>query len=209
MNEYEFINFVGAPFAGKTTLSKKFLEKIMFAYYSSGDHFRQIKDSPDENKTSIELIVTGLMKNKEYVSDDIAVNLFAEKIKNMTENSEYNPSTQYIITDGMPRTVPQISLVGKVGKIIATVYVDVSEDLDEMTSIALERLENSGRSRYDDTPEGVIKRTKQFFNLSLGMVKEYEKTGILYTIKNTGTLQEFESRAENLIQTILENAKKH
>jgi adenylate kinase len=112
--------FVGPPGAGKGTQAARVADRIGIPHVSTGDMFRDHVS----RGTELGMRVDSIMKEGDYVPDEITVEMLGERI------AESDASEGFIL-DGFPRTVGQVeALDGLIGRhgLDTVVVFDVDED---------------------------------------------------------------------------------
>lgn len=115
---------LGAPGAGKGTVGKALAKKINAKYIATGDVFRHII-STDDNELGKE--IKKYMEKGELVPDELAIKIFTDEILPKDLNCN-------MILDGYPRTETQAKnfdefLSNKNLKINSAINIDVSNEL--------------------------------------------------------------------------------
>ena len=125
------IVFLGLPGSGKGTQSRILQRRYNANLISTGDIFRNIAKSDDD----IAKYINELISNGELVPDDLVLSLVEQKI------AGFIGSANYLIFDGLPRTVKQAealdNLMAKLGVSIDLVVQFLLKDkiiIDRLTS---------------------------------------------------------------------------
>ncbi|CZE49221.1 adenylate kinase [Campylobacter geochelonis] len=178
---------IGAPGSGKTTDASLIAQMNQsVTHYSTGDLLRaEVASGSELGKT-----IDGFISNGNLVPLEIVVNAIVSAIKN-TEND-------YIIIDGYPRSVEQMSKLDEVLKLntdihlISVIEVDVSEE------VAKDRV--LGRARGADDNEEVFKnRMKVYLEPIAAIRKFYTDKGIYQNINGERTVEEIVADMNELI----------
>ena len=198
--------FLGAPGAGKGTISKLLLEKITLAHISTGDLLRaQVAAGTDLGKEAEKL-----MKAGQLVPDEIVSGMVKDRI--MQADCEAG-----FILDGFPRTVNQADLLARAleaaGKeLTKVIYLQVEDDV--LIKRLTARLNCKGcdaiynklfmppaqegicdkcgaelYQRSDDSLETAKSRLEVFYRQTRPLIEYYEKSGKLCTISNMESAQ--------------------
>ncbi|MGX9358105.1 adenylate kinase [Mycoplasma sp. 773] len=104
--------FIGAPGAGKGSLSKLLVEKFGYFQLSTGDMFRQ----EIKNKTELGLKIKNILESGKYVDDNITNQLVENKLTSLV-----NEKIPFIL-DGFPRTIDQAEFLDTLEK--KGIYID-------------------------------------------------------------------------------------
>ena len=147
---YRTALLLGAPGAGKGTQGKIIGSIPGFFHLSSGDLFRMLDVNSELGKIFYEYSSHG-----ELVPDDITIRIWKENISNPKGPSPYEPNTDLLILDGIPRNVNQAGLMDKYIDVLKVIHL-VCEDLEPL--IARLRGRAIKEDRADDAREEVIRR---------------------------------------------------
>ncbi len=191
--------FIGAPGAGKGTISAALKDKFPFAHISTGDLLRaEIKSGSKLGEEAAGLIAKG-----QLVPDEIVTAMVGERLKQ-------DDCANGFILDGFPRTIRQAELLADTlkaqGKTLdAVVYFQVSDDLILQRLTARMSCSKCGEiynkifmppaqegvcdkcqgeltQRPDDTLETAQKRLKVFYDSTQPLIDFYSNLNLLETI---------------------------
>ena len=146
---YQTVLLFGAPGAGKGTQGRILGTIPGFYHFACGDVFRQIDISSELGKIFYEYSSRG-----ELVPDETTVKMWAESIHARTVLSDYKPSKDLLILDGIPRTEEQARIMDRhidVSRVIHLVCNDQEAMFERMKRRALKE------NRLDDADEKVIR----------------------------------------------------
>lgn len=179
---------LGAPGAGKGTISQYLIEKYNFAQISTGDLIREEINSGSElGKKIKEITISGGL-----VDSNTVYSLITNKIKTLTS------AGKSIIFDGFPRNVEQAIWLDGVLNIDQVMYLDcpLNVILERLTTRRVcpackytTNIRNDKQAaegicakcggkleiRPDDNPETIGKRYKTFVDNNQGIVDHYGK----------------------------------
>jgi adenylate kinase len=186
------IILLGKPGAGKGTLSQE-LEKQMpnLHHVSTGDIFR----ANIKNKTKLGLKIISILKNGDYVPDDVT----NEVLKNAIANFHS------FLLDGYPRTINQAQFLDSICKIDNVVLLDVTKDtiikrlssrfICETGKHIFNTIGNKPKvagicdfdqtplhKRKDDLPKAIVERLNIYDEKTLPLIEYYKKQGKLITL---------------------------
>ena len=194
--------FVGAPGAGKGTISAVMLEKYPFVHISTGDILR------DEVKRGTELgqQASVLMKEGKLVPDELVCGMVKNRL------AEPDCADGFIL-DGFPRTIPQADRLDAVlselgSKVDCVVYLKVEDEIllqrltarlncrgcdciynklfmPPKTEGICDKCGSELFQRADDSLETAQNRLSVFHQQTQPLIDYYEKRGLLYTCKCT------------------------
>jgi adenylate kinase len=188
---------IGPPGAGKGTQAKKIVEKFEIVHLSTGDMFREVKESNE--------VVSKLLTFGELVPDVVVVNM----VKNRLLKDDIKKG---FLLDGFPRTLNQaqelnIILEKENIKIDSVIFIDLKFE-EAIKRISGRRVCSCGASynmaflppkkegkcdacnkdliqRDDDKEEIVKKRFNIYENQTKPLIEYYKNKGLLIEIDGT------------------------
>lgn len=170
--------FIGPPGAGKGTQAERVAERLGIPHISTGEMFR----FHVTQGTPLGLRVDEIMKNGEYVPDEITVAMLAQRLDQADAANGY-------ILDGFPRTAGQVSsldeLIGDEG-LDRVIIFEVDEE--ELISRLL------ARGREDDTEETIRNRFNVYLEQTQPLLDIYDERGLTGSVDGTGRLEEVTER---------------
>jgi adenylate kinase len=189
----------GPQGSGKGTQADLLSEKYHLAHIETGQIFREIgrEDSPLGRK------IKDLNDRKEMIPDEVTVEVLREKL-------EVVPVDMGIILDSAPRTVGQVEPIEQMLAELArpidkAIYIALpyEESILRITKRYactvcyrhfvigkhIQGMEDVCPTcggpimqRGDDTPEGVAKRLKTFYEVTIPVIEEYRQRGMLIEV---------------------------
>ena len=194
--------FLGAPGAGKGTISNVLIAKYGVAHISTGDILRAevAKGTPAGKEAAV------IMKAGKLVPDEL--------VCSMVKNRLAEPDCEKgFILDGFPRTIPQAdrlaAVLAELGKEIDyAIYLKVEDDvllqrltarlncrgcdaiynklfMPPKTEGVCDKCGSELFQRADDSLETAQNRLAVFHQQTQPLIDYYEQRGLLYTCKNT------------------------
>ncbi len=194
--------FLGAPGAGKGTISNVLIAKYGVAHISTGDILRAevAKGTPAGQEAAV------IMKAGKLVPDEL--------VCAMVKNRLAEPDCENgFILDGFPRTIPQAdrlaAVLAELGKEIDyAIYLKVEDDvliqrltarlncrgcdaiynkifMPPKTEGVCDKCGSELFQRADDSLETAQNRLAVFHQQTQPLIDYYEQRGLLYTCKNT------------------------
>ena len=194
--------FLGAPGAGKGTISNVLIAKYGVAHISTGDILRAevAKGTPAGQEAAV------IMKAGKLVPDEL--------VCSMVKNRLAEPDCEKgFILDGFPRTIPQAdrlaAVLAELGKEIDyAIYLKVEDDvllqrltarlncrgcdaiynklfMPPKTEGVCDKCGSELFQRADDSLETAQNRLAVFHQQTQPLIDYYEQRGLLYTCKNT------------------------
>lgn len=191
-DKYDAILIFGPPGAGKGTHGKKLGELEKYFYFSTGDMFRNVDTS-----TEIGAIVKYYMDKGELVPDGLTLKLFDITIQRDVYDGRYNPQTQFLLLEGIPRNVEQVPPINQRGNVSQIVYLDAPDD------VLIERIRQRAieEKRPDDQDPKIIQnRLNVYREKTLPVLREYDSTLVLKIDASGGVDEVYQSILEKLIR---------
>jgi adenylate kinase len=169
---------LGPPGAGKGTQAERLVKRLSIPQLSTGEMLRAAVAA----KTPVGLRAKDIMNRGELVSDDIVVQIVADRI-------EEQDAKKGFILDGFPRTVAQAEallsmLTQKKLKLDAVLEFKVDEPalVDRVVKRAKEAAERGEPVRNDDNPEVFKTRLEAYRAQTKPLVDYYRSKGALKSI---------------------------
>ena len=163
---FKSILIYGPPGVGKGTVCKCLSVSESVVHVSTGEIFRGL----DPNSKIGKLVKSYLDKGN-LIPDDVTIDVWHEFVENKIKKNEYIPSKQYLLWDGIPRTLKQASLLEKYIKVEYVLVLemkDITKLIDRIKKRAV--IEN----RTDDLNESVPEnRMKIYLNDTVKLLKHY------------------------------------
>jgi adenylate kinase len=212
----KIIVLIGAPGAGKGTQARLLQERRSIPQISTGDMFREMKNSDTKIAREVQLTMASGM----LISDELTFKVVHERTSREDCKSDY-------VLDGYPRTQVQAeqleSLATEQDKVIVAIEVDLPrpELMKRLTgrrsckvcgeifniyskppvscSRSLCDLNVNLEHRADDNEESVIVRLATYDALTKPLLDYYSKSGRLQKIDGNGELEEIYSKVSQLI----------
>jgi len=206
---------LGAPGAGKGTISEMVQKKYLIPQLSTGDLLREAV----KNKISLGLSAKQFMDRGELVPDELVLKLLQQRI------AKADCSKGFIL-DGFPRNIAQAESLAKLG-----IVVDKVLNFNVKEKIILERL--TGRrtckdcgaifhiknmppkvkdicdkcggplyQREDQKPEVIKERLKTYNEQTAPLVERYKKKNLLADIDASPAPEKIFSEVEKVLKTI-------
>ena len=170
----------GAPGSGKGTQSDKLIEHYHLFHISTGDVLRDHM----RRGTELGMIAKGYIDQGQLVPDELIIDLLDQVLD---ENQE--STTQGVIFDGYPRTIPQAEaleglLAERGTQVDAVVGLEVPDE--ELIKRILLRGQMSGRA--DDNEETARKRLEVYYNQTSPLKAYYQEQGKYLAINGLGSI---------------------
>ncbi len=149
-DKYKSILLVGPPGSGKGTHGKWLGNLLGFVHVASGDLFRALDKNSELGKIFVEYSSKGLL-----VPDDFTVRLWEDHMKRMVAAKKFNPATDTLVLDGIPRNVAQAKMMDPHLDVQKIIVIRVEHGLEEIVQRMKLRAEKEGR--HDDANEATIR----------------------------------------------------
>ncbi len=176
MNYRTFLLF-GAPGSGKGTQGKILGAIPNFYHFSCGEVFRTLTPDSELGKIFLDHSSRG-----ELVPDEPTIRLWRQNIEGAERFGRFNPDTDTLILDGIPRNPNQAKILGTTLNVKAIFYLscpDMSKLVARMQRRALRE------NRLDDANLDVIKMRLETYERETKPVLEYYGADLVRTIDST------------------------
>jgi adenylate kinase len=163
--KYQAILLFGAPGSGKGTQGKILSAIPGFFHTATGDIFRSL-----DLQSEVGRIFWDYSSRGELVPDEFTINLWKNYVKGMEMTNQFHPETEFIVMDGIPRSVRQAELLDDVIDVVKVIYL-VCADMNKM----VERLRRRAlkENRIDDANDEVIRRRLEVYERNTKPVLDY------------------------------------
>ena len=177
--KYKSILLLGAPGAGKGTQGKMLAGLPGFYHSSSGDIFRALDHDSEMGRTFLHYSNRG-----ELVPDHFTVDLWKQHMKGVERASKFNPATDILILDGIPRNVAQARMLDDTVDVAKVIYLQC-QDMTKM----VQRLKGRAlkENRVDDANEHVIRNRLEVYAKSTEPLVNYYPPEKLARVEATQT----------------------
>ena len=180
---------IGKPGAGKSTVSKRLLEKKQLGYFSTGDIFRGLADN---SKHPLAKKVKEILANGEFVDDETVLELVRHELDSVDLTGK-----EGVLVDGFPRTEKQLALFKeKVDKPYKFLYCSVD------TEVAVKRLLDRKEDRADDNEETIKTRVREFEERTVPVIRLAAENNKLFEIDNSSSFQELHQKLDQIINKL-------
>ncbi len=153
---YKSVLLFGAPGTGKGTQGAILGAVPGFFHMSSGDMFRALDKESELGREFLKYSTKGLL-----VPDEFTVRLWSAHTKGLVESSSFEPASNCLVLDGIPRTAKQCGLMEGRIEVLKVLHLTIA-DRDELIGRLKKRALSSGRP--DDADESVIRRRLKVYD---------------------------------------------
>ncbi len=163
---FQSVLLVGPPGVGKGTQGKLLSHIPGIFHISSGDMLREL----DENSEYGQLFQKHATKGK-FVPDEATIRIWKDYVWSKIEQKVYDPQTDLLVLDGIPRSIAQAELLSPYINVIKILFM-VCEDREVM----FERIRGRAlkENRKDDADELVVRdRWNVYKQLTEPMIDYY------------------------------------
>jgi adenylate kinase len=166
---------LGAPGCGKGTQGKTLGTMLGFAHVASGDLFRALDKNSELGKIFVEYSSKGLL-----VPDDFTVRLWNDHMNRMVAAGKFNPQTDTLVLDGIPRNVAQAKMLDPYIEVAKLVVLSVDRDREEV--VRRLKLRATKEGRLDDAKEEVVRRRLEVYDKETAPVLSYYPAKLRVTV---------------------------
>jgi len=158
---------------GKGTNAKAVGTLPGYLHFSTGDMFRSlVARVKDGSASELELRIDKIMKSGALVDDETTVKLARENLETEVRQGRFNPETDYLLLDGLPRNVEQAKMIEPFIEVLGVLHITADRQ------VAIERI--TGRARLegrkdDQDAEAVGRRLDIFYENAAKILAYYDK----------------------------------
>jgi len=158
---------------GKGTNAKAVGALPGYLHFSTGDMFRALVARVKEGTASeLEKQIDQIMKSGGLVDDETTVKLARENLEAAVSRGSFDPETDYLLLDGLPRNVVQAEMIEPFIEICGVLHVTAARE------VAVARI--TGRAikegrKDDQDAEAVGRRLDIFFENAARILAYYDK----------------------------------
>ena len=169
----------GSPGAGKGTQGTILGSIPTYLHVSSGDLFRNLRVQNPIGQTFLNYASKG-----QLVPDEPTIKLWHDDIENRIRNGIFNPETDTLLLDGIPRNAAQAQLLDDKLNVVGVLNL-FCKDLD----IMVERLQVRAlrENRLDDANLDTIRNRLEVYEAETRPVLEHYGDDLVHTIDSTQT----------------------
>ena len=169
----------GSPGAGKGTQGIILGNILTYLHVSSGDLFRNLQIQNPLGQTFLDYAGKG-----QLVPDKPTIKLWHDDIENRIRNGIFNPETDTLLLDGIPRNAAQAQLLDDKLNVVGVLNL-FCKDLD----IMVERLQARAlrENRLDDANLDTIRNRLEVYEAETRPVLEHYGDDLVHTIDSTQT----------------------
>ncbi|HUU29076.1 MAG TPA: nucleoside monophosphate kinase [archaeon] len=172
MSRFKTFLMFGPNGIGKGTNAKAVGTLPGYLHFSTGDMFRALVARVKKGTASeLELRIDGIMKSGGLVDDETTVKLARENLEAAVRDGSFNPETDYLLLDGLPRNVEQANMIGSFIEVCGILHVTAKREVAVARITGRAKLE--GR-KDDQDAEAVGRRLDIFFENAARILSYYD-----------------------------------
>jgi adenylate kinase len=175
--KYRSILLFGAPGAGKGTQGKILGTIPRFFHCACGDVFRSLTATSPLGRTFIEYTGRG-----ELVPDEPTVLLWRQFIGNCERTEQFNPATDTLVLDGIPRNLHQAEMLDDTLDVRAIFYLHCANFEDMVERLQKRALKEN---RLDDANVEVIRRRLKIYDKETKPLLKFYGRKLVHRIDST------------------------
>lgn len=177
---YKTVLLFGAPGAGKGTQGQLLGNIPGFYHLSTGDMFRSLDCESEMGRTFARYSEKG-----ELVPDELTIKLWDCYTKELIEAGAYDPSTQLLVLDGLPRTIEQAKLIEPMLDVLGVLHLNAANKQEMVTRLRERALK---QNRADDAKEEVIRNRLEIYERDTRPVLDQYASSLVHEIDAMGTM---------------------
>jgi adenylate kinase len=170
----------GPPGAGKGTVGVKLTSVCPeFYHLSSGDIFRGLSPESESGRVFFQYSTQGKL-----VPDQVTIDICGRYIEGLINTNKFNPASQILLLDGLPRTPEQAEILRSRVEVIRIYQLELPDE-NEIIRRILGRAAIEGRK--DDADESIIRnRIAEYHKKTASVLEKYDPT-LIAKINGSGT----------------------
>ncbi|MCA9293373.1 MAG: nucleoside monophosphate kinase [Phycisphaerales bacterium] len=176
---FQSVVFLGAPGTGKGTQGKVLGAIPGFFHLSTGDMFRALDPASDLGREFLKYSIRG-----ELVPDAFTVSLWQEHMAKLIAAKKFNPKSELLVLDGIPRNANQAKLMDGLVNVLRIVHLDCQ---DEGELVKRLQLRATKEGRPDDAKEEVVRRRLEVYREETKPVLAHYPERVIATVNAVGT----------------------
>ena len=174
---YRTLLFFGAPGSGKGTQGKALGAVPRFYHCACGDVFRSLDTRTKIGRSFLEYSSRGAL-----VPAELTVELWKVQIQHNVESHRFKPDLDYLVLDGIPRSVEQAKLMRSYIDVKKVFHLACPSRQELLVRLKKRALKDN---RLDDANEAVIHQRLDGYEQESKPVLEYYGSDLVQTIDAT------------------------
>jgi adenylate kinase len=172
--KYHALLLFGAPGSGKGTQGAILGRIPGFVHVATGEIFRDLRVGSPLGRVFLDYSSKG-----QLVPDDFTVELWKEHVEGLARLGRFDPKTDTLVLDGIPRSVAQAKLLKETVDVERLYYLDCHDK-----NIMFKRLKRRAlhENRLDDANDAVIEERLRIYEAETAPVLDYYPDEIIRRI---------------------------
>lgn len=144
-----------------------------YLHFSTGDMFRAlVARVKDGTASELELRIDKIMKSGGLVDDETTVSLARENLESAVGDGRFNPETDYLLLDGLPRNVEQAKMIEPFIEVCRVLHITAARE------VAVARITGRAqkKGRKDDQDAEAVGRRLDIFFVNAARILAYYDT---------------------------------
>ncbi len=155
----------GPPGSGKGTLGKVLAQAADHVHLSSGDVFRGLDPQSAQGKLFREYADKGRL-----VPDEVTIEIWHLYVLGLIKSGAYDPDKQFLLLDGIPRTVRQVNLIMPYLDLQSILVLEMS-DVEGLINRLVGRAKIEGR--VDDQDPAVLRTRMDVYQSETAVILDH------------------------------------
>ena len=176
-NRYQTVLLFGAPGSGKGTQGKALGSVPRFFHCACGDVFRSL-----DTRTELGQAFLDYSSRGELVPAELTIQLWKVQIENAVEAHRFKPDLDYLVLDGIPRSVEQARAMKPLIEVKKVFHLTCPNRQELVVRLKKRALKDN---RLDDANESVIRTRLDTYEAESKPVLEYYGPDLVQTIDAT------------------------
>lgn len=173
MSKFKTFMVFGPNGIGKGTNAKAIGMLPGYLHFSTGDMFRAlVARVKDGTASELERRIDKIMKSGGLVDDETTVSLARENLESAVKKGLFDPETDYLLLDGLPRNVEQAEMIAPFIEVCGVLHIAAAREV--AVARITGRAEKEGR-KDDQDAEAVGRRLDIFFENAARILACYDK----------------------------------
>lgn len=176
---YQTVLLFGAPGSGKGTQGKALGSVPRFFHCACGDVFRSL-----DTRTELGQAFLDYSSRGELVPAELTIKLWQVQIENAVESHRFKPDLDYLVLDGIPRSVEQARAMKGLIEVRKVFHLTCPNRRELVARLKKRALKDN---RLDDANEAVIRTRLDTYEAESKPVLDYYGPDLVQTIDATQT----------------------
>ena len=153
--KFRCILIFGPPGSGKGTMGRFLSQAAGLCHLSSGDIFRGLSPESAGGKLFHQYADQGLL-----VPDEVTIEIWHHYVTGLIAANRYQPSQQYLLLDGIPRTVRQAEILDQYVEVSQVIFLEIANKQK-----LFERLQGRAKieGRKDDADSDILRKRMEVY----------------------------------------------